>query len=106
MRILSKYVLPLLMFAALLVPARSDAGVRLYVRIGPPVVHTVRVVRPPRPYARAVWVNGHYVYRHGHYVYVKGYWVKPRPHCRYVQPHWKRTRSGYHYVPGHWVRVR
>lgn len=104
MKQLIKFSLLIAILGVFSLPARSDAGVRVTVRIGPPV-RTVRVLRPRRPYYGAVWVNGHYVYRHGHYVYAKGVWIKPRPHHVYVQPHWRKSRHGYYFVPGHWRRV-
>jgi len=106
MKKIMHYASMFLLMGMFFLPVRGNAGVRVHVRIGPPAIRTVAVVKPYRPYKRAVWVNGHYVYRGGRYVYVKGYWVKPRPNYVYVQPRWKKTRRGYYFVPGHWVRVR
>ncbi len=86
-------------------PMQSEAGVRVYVRFGPPRAAAVRVVKPACPYRDAIWVKGHYVYRHGRYVYVKGHWVQARRGYRYVQPHWVKTPRGYFFVAGHWVKV-
>ena len=91
-------------FSVLMLSGQSEAGVGVYVRIGPPRARVVKVVRPARPFRSAVWVNGHYVYRHGHYVWVKGYWLKRKPGYVYVQPHWKHTHRGYVFMPGHWIR--
>jgi len=96
----------LTVFGALfLLPLSSEAKTRIYVRVGPPKARVI-VVKPAKPYRHAVWVNGHWQYRHGRYVWIKGYWVNPRPGFRYVAAHWQRTPHGYCYVPGHWVRRR
>lgn len=86
-----------------LFPANSDAGVRVYVKIGPPV-RTVKVVRQARPHRHAVWVSGHYAYRGGRHVWVSGHWARGRTGFVYVQPHWKKTRHGSYFVAGHWVK--
>ena len=88
----------------LLLPEPGNAGVRVYVRLGPPKVRTVKVVRPAKPYRKALWVDGHYVYKHGHYVWVGGKWLEPRVGFVYIKPHWRHTDRGYYFVPGHWVK--
>lgn len=88
-----------------LFPSLNEAGVRVYVRLGPPRVRTVRVIKPVSPYRKAVWVAGHYRYTRGRYVWVKGYWLKYRSGYVYVQPHWKKTSHGYFFVPGHWKKL-
>lgn len=92
------------LFGLLLIPAKSDAGVRVYVKIGPPRLKTVRVVKPAKLYRHSVWVAGHWQYRNGRHLWVSGYWIKKRPGYVYVQPHWKKTRHGYYFVSGHWVK--
>ncbi|RMF57881.1 MAG: hypothetical protein D6743_18380 [Calditrichaeota bacterium] len=101
-----KHVLAAVLLAAFLFPLDTRAAVSVYLRIGPPPVKRVRIVRPKRPYAHCVWVSGHWQYRHGHYVWVNGHWIKHRPGFVYIQPHWKKTDRGYYFVPGHWVRAR
>ncbi len=88
-----------------LLPSLADAGVRVYVRFGPPKVRTVKVVKPVRPCAKAIWVSAHWQYKHGRHVRLRGYWVKPRHGYVYVQPRWKKNHHGYYYVAGHWKRV-
>jgi len=88
-----------------LLPSFAEAGVRVYVRFGPPKVRTVKVVKSVRPCAKAVWVSGHWRYKHGRHAWVKGYWVKPRYGYVYIQPRWKKNRYGYYYVAGCWKRV-
>jgi len=91
--------------ALLLLPAKSEARTRIYVRFGPPVAK-VTVVKPVKPYRSSVWVSGHWQYRKGRYVWVKGHWLKPRPGYRYISAHWRRTPRGHYYIPGHWIRIR
>jgi len=88
-----------------LLPSLAEAGVRIYVRVGPPTVRTVRVIKPVRPCAKAIWISAHWQYKHGRYVWVKGYRVKPRHGHVYVRPRCKKNRHGYYYVTGHWKRV-
>ncbi len=92
------------LLAAFLVPAQSNAGVKVHVKLRPPKARTVKVVRPARPYRSAVWVSGHHVYKGGRYVWLDGYWVKRKSGFVYIQPHWKHTARGYIFVPGHWVK--
>ncbi|MFQ5750483.1 MAG: hypothetical protein ACE5HI_00680 [bacterium] len=66
-------------------PLQSEAGVRVYVRVGPPKVKTVKIIKRVKPYRNAVWVAGHWRYIHGRYIWYKGYYVKARPHYVYVQ---------------------
>ncbi len=88
-----------------LLPSLAEAGVRIYVRVGPPTVRTVKVIKPVRPCAKAIWISAHWQNKHGRYVWVKGYRVKPRYGYVYVRPRWKKNRHGYYYVTGHWKRV-
>jgi len=95
------FICLLAMFA---LPVDSIAGVYVYLRLGPPPVRVVTVVRPARPYPHSIWVAGHWKYDCGRYVWVEGRWINGRRHYAYVQPHWVRTTSGSYFVPGHWVR--
>jgi len=88
-----------------LLPSLAEAGVRVYVRVVPPKVRTVRVIKPVRPCAKAIWISAHWQYKHRRHVRLKGYWVKPRHGYVYVRPCWKRNRHGYYYVAGHWKNV-
>lgn len=85
--------------------AEAEAGVRVYVRFGPPKVRTVRIVKSVRPCAKAIWVSAHWQYKHGRHVRLKGYWVKPRQGYVYVLPRWKKNHHGYYYIAGHWKRI-
>ena len=87
-----------------LMPLRSQAGVRVYVKIGPPRRHVVTVYRPARHHRDAIWVDGYYRYRGGRYLWAPGHYIRPRRAHVYVRPHWKKTRRGYYFVPGHWVK--
>ncbi len=51
-----------------LLPSLAEAGVRIYVRVGPPTVRTVKVIKPVRPCAKAIWISAHWQYKHGRYV--------------------------------------
>ena len=59
-------------------------------------------VRPAKPYANAVWIDGHWKWSGGRYVWVPGHWAKPKPGRTWVAGHWKKTPRGYVWVKGHW----
>ncbi|MFQ6116381.1 MAG: hypothetical protein ACE5NG_20165 [bacterium] len=88
----------------ILYPTLSEAHTRIYLRFGPPPLRTIRVVKPHRPYAKAVWIPGHWAYKKGRFAWVNGYWVKARPRYVYVPAHWKKSPRGWYFVPGHWVK--
>lgn len=48
------------------------SGCVTYVRPAPPPLRVEEV--GPVPYATAVWVGGHWAWRHGGYVWVPGHW--------------------------------
>jgi len=102
---LTKFFMVAALAGLFLLPSLAEAGVRVYVRVGPPKVRTVKVIKPVRPCAKAIWISAHWHYKHGRYVWVKGYPVKPRHGYVYVQPRWKKNGHGYYYVTGHWKRV-
>ncbi len=88
---------------AALMPALSEAGVRVYVRIRPPA-HRV-MVAPRAPFASAVWVAGRWHWNGRAHVWVDGYHVKPRKGYVYVPGAWRHARSGWYWVDGHWRRI-
>ncbi|MFQ5639809.1 MAG: hypothetical protein ACE5IR_17650 [bacterium] len=85
-------------------PLASEAGVRVYLRFGPPKLKTVKVVKPVKPFRHAYWVSGHWAHKNGRYVYVSGYWTKHRHGYVYVNARWLKSPRGYYFVPGHWVK--
>jgi hypothetical protein len=98
-------LIPLVLLTVLfLAPLQSKAGVRVYVRFGPPHLRTVKVVKPLKPYPRAVWISGHWAFRSGRYIWVNGYWVKPRARHVYVPGHWEKSPRGWYFVAGRWVK--
>jgi WXXGXW repeat (2 copies) len=85
-------------------PGAALAGVRVYVRVGPP--RAVVEVRPAAPGPRYVWVAGYHRWDGAAYVWVPGRWVVPPPHRRvWVTGHWAhRPRHGWYWVDGRWRR--
>ena len=60
-------------------------------------------VRPARPFANAVWIDGHWSRRHGDWVWISGHWVKmPRSGAAWMPGHWKKVPRGWKWFPGHW----
>jgi hypothetical protein len=104
MRKIVKTFAMLFLLGMFALPAESLAGVRVFLRFGPPPVRTVTVVRPARPHHHGVWVNGHWRSDRGRYLWVEGHWIKARRHYVYVQPHWVRSPRGHYFVQGHWVK--
>ncbi len=62
-------------------------------------------VRPAPPFTQAVWIEGHWQYRHRNWKWIPGYWKRPpRAGTVWVPGHWKQTRRGWKRIPGHWRR--
>ncbi len=78
-------------------------GQVVVIKKAPPVLRVE--VKPAPPFARAVWIPGHWVWRGHTYVWVKGHWVKPRKGFTWVPGHWNKKRHGWVWIPGHWKRV-
>ena len=58
-------------------------------------------VRPP--HRQAVWVPGHWAWRHEHYVWAPGHWEVPvQPGYVWVPGGWVARGGGYAWVEGHW----
>lgn len=75
-----------------------------YVETAPPAARVE--ARPARPYRMAVWIPGHWAWRHGHYMWIKGHWEKARRGHRYVPGHWEKRRRGWIWIEGGWHRRR
>jgi len=79
----------------------ASAGTAMVVRTAPPPRRVV-VVKPRNPYAKGVWVKGHWTWRQGRYVWGEGHWVKHRPGFVWTDGHWKKTPRGWVWVKGYW----
>ncbi|OFY92939.1 MAG: hypothetical protein A3K10_01810 [Bacteroidetes bacterium RIFCSPLOWO2_12_FULL_31_6] len=91
-------------FAFMLFAYASNAQVVVKVM---PVVPVVKVVAPPRPGPKHVWIDGHWIWdkRMKNYVWKEGYWATPRRgHHHFVQGHWDNVPGGVKWIPGHWTR--
>ncbi|MGA2728737.1 MAG: hypothetical protein ABSE96_13060 [Terracidiphilus sp.] len=87
------------LLAFTLLPAASLAQV--YVRIGPPAP-IVEHPGPP-PGAGFVWVGGYHRWDGARYIWVPGHYDHPpRPHAVWVQHHWVHRHGGWVLVEGHW----
>jgi hypothetical protein len=72
----------------------------------PPPPHHVEV-RPLVPFTGAVWIDGHYIYRHGGYVWEPGRYVKPPyPGSAWTPGYWEKHHRGWRWQKGHWDRKR
>jgi hypothetical protein len=62
--------------------------------------------RPPRPFPRAVWINGYWDWDGSSYVWVSGRWSARRGDAAWVPGKWERVREGrdrrWVRRPGHW----
>ena len=74
----------------------------VYIRTAPPAV--LLEAKPVAPFAKAVWIPGHWVWRGNAYVWIAGNWVKPRAGHIYVPGHWVKKRRGWMWMEGHWKR--
>lgn len=84
--------------------ATHCASRTIYVRKAPPKVRVE--VRPAPPFKAAVWIPGHWQWKHGRYVWVPGRWIKARRGYAWVPGHWAKRPRGWVWIPGHWKRVR
>jgi len=68
--------------------------------IAPPPVRFE--VRPPIPYAGAIWVSGYWWWNGASHVWISGHHVRPIRGYRFVAPRWVFS-GGYHYhIRGHY----
>ncbi len=104
MKNLKKFLIAGALAAIVSMPSLSEAKVRVYVRVGPPKVTRVSVVKVAKPYRNAIWVKGHYKFVSGGYRWVMGHYINGRRHYVYVQPRWIKTRRGHRFIAGRWVR--
>jgi len=59
-------------------------------------------VRPPRPFAGAIWVGGYWWWSGVRYEWTRGHYVRPHPGYRFVAPRWVRSGGRYYHVRGHY----
>jgi len=97
---LFKYLLA--MFILVGASATVNAQVRLYVKVRPTAVVTVRTT-PPHPHY--VWVEDEWTVKNGVYAQVPGHWIAPRAGYVWVRGHWTSEARGDYWIPGHWKRV-
>lgn len=84
---------------ALLVGGTLFGQVSLGIRIGPPPPPRVVRVRPVRPGADYVWVDGYWYPVGRHYRWHSGYWSRPiYPSARWIAPRYEGGR----YLNGYW----
>jgi len=77
------------------------SGCTTVVRTPPPPAQVE--IRPAPPFRGAVWISGHWNYKHGNWVWVPGHWKSPPwPKAIWVPGHWKKTPRGWKWAPGHW----
>jgi len=105
-RPLQRAIFIALSFAVLLsfLPANLSAAPRIYVSVAPPAPPTAVVVRPARPSARHVWVDGYHRWDGRAYVWVPGEWREPpHGHTHWVAGHWSHHGThGWYWTEGHW----
>lgn len=99
-----KYLRILALAALALVPLPAWAGVRVYVRVGPPA--PIVEVRGTAPSARHVWIPGFHRWDGNAHVWVPGRWELPPAHRKaWVAGHWVHDRRhGWYWVEGYWRR--
>ena len=89
----------LLGFAFLAAAPIFAAGGSIGIQIGPPPPPRVETVRPARPGADWIWVDGYWYPEGRRYVWHKGYWSRPPyPGARWVAPH----HDGQRFFEGYW----
>ncbi len=101
-----KSILTAVVLAGFLAPAIAQAGVRVYVKVRPPVQPKTLRVHVHKPQPGAVRISGHWQWNGHKYVWIDGYWTKPRQGYVYVPGRWKHNKHGWYWISGHWKRVR
>jgi hypothetical protein len=77
------------------------AGCTAVIRTPPPAARIE--VRPAPPFVGAIWIDGHWLHRHGEWVWSPGYWIKrPGPRARWIPGHWVKRPWGWKRVHGRW----
>lgn len=100
-----KYIGAVIIIMGALVSMEANAQVIVKIK---PIQPKKIVVKPRKPFATAVWVEGHWVWnkRQNKYQWRSGYWVKPKRNKVYVVGRWTKRSNGWVYVPGKWVSKR
>lgn len=81
----------------------SLIGCTTIVRTPPPQPRVE--IRPVPPYPYGVWIQGHWVSRHGQWVWVAGHWKRPpAPKAVWIPGHWKKVPRGWKWVRGQWKK--
>jgi hypothetical protein len=80
-------------------PAPTEEEV---VQVAPPA--PIVEVRPPLPFAGAVWIPGYWRWHDGRHVWVGGRWSAARAGSVWEPNHWQHTPRGWVHVHGHWRR--
>lgn len=78
------------------------ASADIYVRVAPPSRRVV-TVRPARPHARAVWIDGYWRWNGGKHVWVGGHW-EANPNGTWIAGHWVKRPRGWVWKAGYWRR--
>ena len=60
-------------------------------------------VRPPRPFADAVWTDGFWSWSGNAYIWIAGAWVHGVPGRRWTPWRWEQSHGGWVLIPGGWV---
>lgn len=84
---------------AILVAFLLSCAGSVYVTDPPPTPK--EEIKSPAPGPKAVWIEGHWKWSHGHHVWVPGYWVN-KPYGTWVPGHWDKRPRGWMWVEGHW----
>lgn len=101
---MKRYLAMLALAGLTLVPVPAWAGVRVYLRTGPPA--PIVDVRGAAPSGRHVWIPGYHRWDGKAHVWVSGRWELPPAHRKaWVAGRWDRDRRhGWYWVEGHWRR--
>ncbi|MCP3139141.1 hypothetical protein [Pyxidicoccus xibeiensis] len=59
----------------------------------------------PRPFAGAVWVNGHWFWDGDEWRYNPGTWIAPMAGYRFINGYWEQDSQGWRWVSGGWARL-
>jgi hypothetical protein len=97
--------LSILIAVSLMILTATGANSQVIIKIKPPIPR-VRMIMPPRPSLRHIWIDGYWRWNHrlGKYVWVNGYWIIPRRGLAWVPGFWMDVPGGYRWNAPHWRR--
>ena len=99
----SKLALKTFILAGALMAFSSTATAgEIIIKKRPPAVKVE--VKTKKPFKKAVWAPGHWIWTGNRYVWKKGHWIRVKKGHAWVNGHYKRHKNGWVWVAGRWKK--